>query len=92
MSWASFLLSAIGPLVVRGLLAIGVGVVTVQGVDLALSQLMSWITSAVGGIPADLVQVLAIGGVFQGLGYVCGAFAARVTLAGVSAAKRFFLR
>lgn len=92
MTWAAWLLSLAGPLVVQVLVALGVGVVTVSGVDLAVNQAMAWCTSAVGGIPADLLNVLAIGGFFQGMSYIGGAFAARIAMAGVAGAfKKFFL-
>jgi hypothetical protein len=53
---------------------------------------MSWLTTAVGGLPSDLANVLALGGIFQGLSYVAGAFTARVAMAGASSVKKFFLK
>jgi len=92
MSWATWLLSLVQPLIVQGLIALGVGVLTVSGIDLAVNQAMSWCTSAVGGIPSDMLNVLAIGGFFQGMSYVGGAISARIAMAGVSGVvKKFFL-
>jgi hypothetical protein len=35
---------------------------------------------------------LAIGGVFQGFGYIGGAISARVAMAGASSMKKFFIK
>jgi hypothetical protein len=92
MSLATFLLSVIGPLAVQALIALGVGVLTVTGIDLAVNQAVTWLTTAVGGLPADMASVLAMAGFFQGGSYVVGAFTARVAMAGASSVKRFFLK
>jgi hypothetical protein len=92
MSWATMLLSLAQPFIVQALIALGVGVLTVTGIDLAVNQAMSWLTTAVGGLPSDLANVLALGGIFQGLSYVAGAFTARVAMAGASSVKKFFLK
>ncbi|NIF53582.1 DUF2523 family protein [Burkholderia sp. Ax-1724] len=89
---AAWLMSLAGPLLLQALVALGVGVMTVVGFDAAFSQLVSWITTGVSGLPSDMANVLAIGGVFQGVSYILGAVSARVALTGISAAKRFFLK
>ena len=93
MTWATLLVSLAGPLLLQALVALGVGVVTVTGIDLAVNQAMSWCSSAASGLPSDILNVLALAGVFQGMSYVGGAFAARIAMAGVAGAfKRFFLQ
>ena len=92
MTWAAWLVSVAGPFIIQGLIALGVGVITVTGIDLALNQAMSWCTTAVGGMPSDIVNVLALAGFWQGFSYIGGAFAARVAMAGASSMKRFFLQ
>ncbi|KVL90150.1 DUF2523 family protein [Burkholderia stagnalis] len=93
MTWAAWLLSLIGPLALRVLVTLGVGVLTVTGLNAAVGTALGWLTSAVGGLPADLANVLALGGVFTGMSYIAGAFASRVAMAGVSGVvKRFFLK
>lgn len=92
MTLAAWLLSLIGPLVIQGLIALGVGVLTVTGIDLAVNQALAWVTSAVGGMSSDMVNVLALAGVFQGMSYVGGAITARVAMAGASSVKRFFIK
>ncbi|HDR9873024.1 TPA: DUF2523 domain-containing protein [Burkholderia cenocepacia] len=92
MTWATFLLSLVQPIIVQALLALGVGVVTVAGIDLALNQAMQWLTSSVGGLGSDVANVLAMGGIFQGIGYIGGALSARVAMAGASSFKKFFIK
>jgi len=89
---ATFFVSIIGPVVIQALIALGVGVLTVTGVDLAVNQAVSWLTTAVGGLPSDMANVMAMGGLFQGLSYIVGAFTARVAMAGASSIKRFFIQ
>lgn len=92
MTWATWLLSLAQPLVVQVLLALGVGVLTVTGIDIAVNQAMSWCINAVGGMTADMVNLLALGGFFQGMSYIGGAFSARVAMAGASSIKKFFFK
>ena len=92
MSIAVWLMSLIGPLVIQALIAVGIGVLTVTGIDIAVNQAIAWINTGVGGIGADLANVLALGGVFQGMSYVLGAFTARVAMAGASTIKKFFIQ
>ncbi|MGY6239007.1 DUF2523 family protein (plasmid) [Burkholderia ambifaria] len=92
MSIALWLMSMVGPMLIQALVALGVGVLTVVGFDVAFNQALSWIRDGVGGLPSDMANVLALGGVFQGLSYIVGAFSARVAMMGFGAVKRFFLK
>jgi Protein of unknown function (DUF2523) len=92
MSWAAWLVSAAGPFIIQGLIALGVGVLTVTGIDVAVNQAMSWCATAVGGLTSDMVNVLAIGGFWQGFSYIGGAISARVAMAGASSIKSFFIQ
>ncbi|KWE52462.1 DUF2523 domain-containing protein [Burkholderia sp. MSMB2157WGS] len=92
MTWVTFLLGLVQPIIVQALIALGVGVVTVTGIDIALNQAMQWTTTAVGGLGSDIANLLAMFGVFQGIGYIGGALSARVAMAGVSSFKKFFIK
>ena len=92
MSIAVWLMSLVGPMLIQALIALGVGVLTVAGFDVAWNQAMTWITTGIGGMPSDMANVLALGGVFQGLSYILGACASRVAMMGFGAAKRFFIK
>lgn len=92
MTWATWLLALVQPLIVNALVALGAGVLTVGGIDLAVNQALGWVTSSVGGLSAHLANILAMGGVFQGFGYIGGAISARVAIAGASSMKKFFIK
>jgi hypothetical protein len=79
-SLGDFLSAAIGPLVKRGLSALGVGVVTYVGVDLAVSSLLEQARSAYQGLPSDVAGYLSYGGVPTAFAIICGGLTARVTI------------
>ncbi|AOJ08414.1 DUF2523 domain-containing protein [Burkholderia mayonis] len=79
MSWASLLVSLVGPIVTRVLVALGIGFVTVTGIDLVFAQVVQWMTASVGGLSSDIANVLALGGVGDGIAYVLGGLSARVS-------------
>jgi hypothetical protein len=92
MTLAAWLLSLAGPMLIQALIGLGVGVVTVTGLSLAVNQAVTWMTTSVASLPSDMANVLALAGVFQGLSWIVGAITARVTMAGVSSFKRFFIK
>ncbi|MGF6648625.1 DUF2523 family protein [Paraburkholderia sp. GAS82] len=92
MSWAAWLVSVAGPFVIQALIALGVGIVTVSGLDLALNTAMSWCTNALGGLSSAIVNVLAIAGFWQGFSYIAGAFATRLAMVGGGTFKKWFLQ
>jgi hypothetical protein len=88
----AWILSWVADWAVQALIGLGIGVLTVTGIDVSVNQAVTWITNAVGGLPSDMANVLAMAGVFQGMSYVVGAFMARVAMAGASSIKKFFLK
>ena len=87
-TWGGFLALAIGPLAKRALSALGVGVVTFTGVNLAVSGLLEGARDSWAGMPADVAAYLAFGGFNTALSIICGGITARVTMI---ALKRFAL-
>lgn len=84
----AFLLSAVGPLVLRAIAAVGMGVVTFTGVDAALQGLISQAQSSWGNLASDVLGLASVAGVPQALGIIAGAMTARVTIwVGVSATR-----
>lgn len=57
-----FAAASITGIIARALLALGMGVVTYVGVDLAMTQAVNLLQDKVGGIPADMLQLLGLGG------------------------------
>lgn len=84
----SFLASAIGPLVIKALLALGIGTITFTGVTVALQGLIDIAVNNWAGLPTDILQLASIAGIPQAMGIVCGSFVARASMwAAVSATR-----
>lgn len=79
MIWA-FIVSIIGPLVRKVLVALGVGFVTYQGLDLALDAAKSQVISAWGSMGGDVANLVSLAGFGQAFGIILGAIAARAAL------------
>jgi Protein of unknown function (DUF2523) len=81
MNWASFLMGLATPIARRVVIALGLGVVTYTGVDLAVSGLLSQAKSAwSGGLTGSVAQLVAMAGVNTALGIICGGIVGRVTM------------
>jgi hypothetical protein len=88
MSLGAFLSAAAGPLVKRALGALGIGVVSYVGVEVAVDTMLGAARSAWQGMPADIAAYMAYCGANQALGIIAGAIVARVAL---SSLKRLAL-
>lgn len=80
MSLGAFLTAAAGPLAKHVLKALGFGLVTYVGVELAVDGALSYARSAWSGIGGDLAGYLAYCGANQALGIIAGAIITRVAL------------
>lgn len=67
-------------LIVRIIIATGMTFVTYAGFMIALSKFKSYVIDAMHSMPADIFNLLMIGGFGQGLGYLFGAFAFRISM------------
>lgn len=67
-------------LIVRIILATGLTFVTYAGYLVALDKFKSYVANAINSMPADIVQLLLMAGVGQGLGYLFGAFAFAISM------------
>lgn len=66
--------------IIRALVSIGFGVVTYGAVIYALNNAVNYARDAYNGLPADTLSFLALAGVPEVLGIICGALIARATL------------
>lgn len=57
--WA-FIKTAIVPIIFYILAAVGIGLVTYQGMDLLFNALQSEVQSRLSGLPSDMVQILGL--------------------------------
>ena len=80
MQLAAWLLTLIGPLVVRALIVLGISTVTYTGVTASLDGLIGMAQNSWVGLPQDLLQLASIAGVTDFLGIITGAMSTRVTL------------
>lgn len=92
MTWASWILALVGPLVVKVLAFLGIAVATFSGVDLAFQTLQNYATTNYSGLPLAVIQLAGLAGVPQSLGLIFGAFNARLTLWTALSAKRFIFK
>lgn len=92
MPLATFLLSLIGPLAIRALLALGIGTLTFTGVTVALNGLIGIAQSNWAGVPSDVLALASIAGIPEAIGIVCGAMVSRVSMWAASSATKFVLK
>lgn len=67
-------------LIVRIIIATGMTFVTYAGYIVALNKFKNYISNAINSMPADIMNLLLIGGVGQGMGYLFGAFAFAISM------------
>lgn len=87
-SVAVWLAALLPSLVGRVLAALGFGVVTVTGFNIAWDSLKSLILTNFGGMSADIMGLANLAGVGEGLGIILGAITARVTFTALISAKK----
>lgn len=74
----SFLLGAVGPLALRVLAALGMGVLTFTGVDAALGAVIAQAQANWDSLGADVLGLAAVAQIPACLGLIAGAMTARV--------------
>lgn len=92
MNLFSFLFSAVGPLVVKILVTVGISVLTLTGVESVLSELVAQVRSGYGGLPGAVLGLADMAGVGVGLGLILGAFNARLAMWLAASATKFVLK
>lgn len=88
MPLAAWLLSLVGPIIGRILLALGFSVITITGMDLVIGQIKSQIVSGAGSMMADAYALFQIAGGGVAMGIIMGAINTRVALWTVSKATK----
>lgn len=77
---ASLLMGLAGPIAMRVLMAIGFTAMTFAGVQALVGQLVSYAQTSWSAMPATLLSLASLAGAPEGLGMICGAYVARVTM------------
>jgi len=86
----NWLLSAMQPLVVRVMSALGLSVVTVTGVTTGLGQVKQLLIDRLYALPADYLGVFLLIGGGDALGLIFGAWAFSLLMKAVGNVARFF--
>jgi len=86
MGIGTWLVGLAGPIARQILISLGIGTVTFLGLNTAVTAALGAAKTALSGLPADAVQILALGGVFTALSVLAGGVTAGVSMI---ALKRF---
>lgn len=86
--WARFLLYITGPVVVKVLATLGLGVVSYVGFDAGLTLIFNQIQTSFGTMPADISSLIFLSGVPTGMGMILSALFARIAFVQVSKIQR----
>jgi len=78
--WATLLLSLTGPIVVRVLTTLGLGVVSYTGYAVLLTTVTQSIQANFAGMPPEIIGFLFLSGLPQGMGIILSALSARIAL------------
>lgn len=80
---AIWLLAMVVPLAKKLLLALGIGYMTYEGLSTIAGQARDAVISSYGGMPADVLAILALGGINQAIGIILSALTARAAIVAV---------
>ena len=92
MTWVTFLIGMVGPMVLRVLATLGMSVVTFTGVTAIVGTLVSQAQASWAGLPSAVLGLGSLAGLPQALGIICGAFAARASLWAVTSATKLVFK
>ncbi len=89
---AEFLMLMIGPLVIRGLAAVGFTALVFTGVDALVNQLVANATASWSTLPLDVLQLATLGGVPQATGVIFGAELGKFAMKSAVGASRYIFK
>lgn len=80
MNIAAFLIAMIGPMVVRGIIALGFTAITFTGVTVTADALVSYAQNSWSSLPLVVLQLASLSGIPEFFGMVFGALIARLAM------------
>lgn len=83
MDLTAWLLMIAWPVVKKVLVALGVGMLTFEGLSLVGSQVQSLVLSYWGQMPASVLSVLSMSGMSESVGITLAALSARISLVAI---------
>jgi len=78
-SLAAWLMAVIAPIGKQLLVALGFGIVTYTGVDVAFNAMVASLSSQVSSIPPNVLVYAKISGVFEAMGLVLAAISFKIS-------------
>ena len=79
MTFVQLIIGLIQPVVMRVLLALGIGYATYNGAQGALIAILENVGSSFGGLPADVIAILSKAGFFLAMSIMSGGLVGGVT-------------
>jgi len=89
---AAWLIALLPGLAARVLMALGFGIVVTAGVAITMNTVIDMVWDYLDGASADIVGLISLAGVGEGLGIIFGAIAARVAFQELHSAAKMVLR
>jgi hypothetical protein len=86
--WAKLFLYLAGPIAIRVLTTLGLGVVTYIGFDAALTSIFNQIQAQFGTLSAELAGLLFLSGIPTAMSMIMSAMFARIAIVQVSKIQR----
>ena len=88
MKFGTWLLAMMQPLIAKIMVTLGLSLVSIVGLQAALSGLKNQFQASVNSLPADRVQLFLIGGGGVALGIVFGAMTTRLLMWQIQSATK----
>lgn len=89
MNIAAFLIAMVGPLLVRGVIALAFTIVTFTGVTELVAGMVSLAQTSWSAMPVAVLQLCTLSGIPEVLGLIFGAYSARVAMWVALGASRY---
>jgi hypothetical protein len=86
MTWAAWILALVAPIAKKVMVALGIGILTVTGFDMAIGHITTLINQSIGGTTADILGIASMMGIPESIGIMLGGISSGATLMAV---KRF---
>ncbi|MGQ2966775.1 DUF2523 family protein [Methylophilus sp.] len=80
MTWAAWVLALVAPIAKRVMVALGIGIITVTGFDMAIGQLTTMINQSIGGTTSDILGIATMMGIPESIGIMLGGITSAASL------------
>ena len=88
MKFGTWLLAMMQPLIAKIMVTLGLSVVSIVGLQAALSGLKSQFTASINSLPADMIALFLLGGGGAALGILFGAMTTRLLMWQIQSATK----